>query len=112
MFQKLAIYYPQALPYKGSFLEHSVDCMSDISQTKLHILMMKTTHQLEDLDDAWRCLEIPYVESDLQRLGVGAGVGHHRDIGLGGGLGGQVHRPIVIVHHPAEILCTRSNVCC
>ena len=74
--------------------------------------MMKTTHQLEDLDDAWRCLEVPYVESDLQRLGVGAGVGHHRDVGLGGGLGGQVHRPIIIVHHPAEILCTRSNVCC
>ena len=68
---------------------------------KVTHLMMETTHQLEDLDDAWRRLEIPDVESDLQRLGVGAGVRHHRDVGLGGGLGGQVHRPVTVsVHHP------------
>ena len=59
------------------------------------------THQLEYLDDAWRCLEVSDVEPDLEGLGVGAGVGHHRDIGLGGGLGGEVHRPVTVsVHHP------------
>ena len=70
----------------------------DISQTNLHISMKKTTHQLEDLDDAWRCLEVPDVESDLEGLGVGARVRHHRHVGLchRGGLGAAV----VVVHHP------------
>ena len=75
--------------------------------------LTKTTHQLENLDDAWRRLEVADVESDLQGLGVGAGVGHHRDVGLGGGLGGQVHRPVVIVHHPLSlILCPGSSDWC
>ena len=61
------------------------------------------THQLKDLDDAWRCLEVSDVEPDLEGLGVGAGVGHHRHVGLGGGLGWQVHRPVTVSVHHAQV---------
>ena len=46
------------------------------------VKMLSKSHQLDQLDDAGRGLEVPDVESDLEGLGVGAGVRHHRHVSL------------------------------
>ena len=74
------------------------------------VKMLSKSHQLDQLDDAGRGLEVPDVESDLQGLGVGAGVRHHGHVGLGRGLGGEVRPVTVGVHHP-EILRHKPAEC-
>ena len=68
--------------------------------------MLSKSHQLDQLDDARRGFEVSDVESDLEGLGVGAGVRHHRHVGLHGGLGRVWARGGVGIHHAATITCS------
>ena len=70
------------------------------------VKMLSKSHQLDQLDDAGRGLEVPDVESDLEGLGVGARVRHHRHVGLHGGLGRVRARGGVGVHHAATLSCS------
>ena len=69
------------------------------------LINSEMSHQLDQLDNARGRLEVPDVESDLQRLGVGAGVGGDCDLGMTG----RFAPSIDVTHHLVTAVSTAGD---